>query len=516
MLKQLIVNTGSNMAQLFVSMVVTFVMAPIYLKMMGHHDYGLREMVLAIVGYMGMLDLGMRPTVSRFASMHNALRDRESLLIVYSSSLVFLTIVGTFLGAFFWVWAISFPEVLNPEGGDERVKYTLFLLLVGAQIFFSFPMFVAESYLEGLQRYYIKNMINIAFTILIALICYITMTPQNALVLLVGLGALFQAIRLLLFGGMLMRPAIGSIYPNFRYFSRGKLREMLSFGFKSFIQGAASRVERMSDRIVIGSILGPAAIPVYTIPSTLVGYISSITMTLTHAFMPLFSDLSARNQHGRIKSIYMLSSKLVVGLIIPMAVGICIVGGPFIARWMPGEFDPALVDAILVLLVLYLCVPMLNPFVSRYLTAINKHGIFAKVAPPAALVNVGLSIWFVYEFGVIGAALGSVFPVFVVMPIFLKAVAGQIGITMLEYVRSVILPALFPVSIMGGGLIWWRYQYGLETYFEIVGAVLVSAMIYGGIYWTAALNREEREFFLRVIPVKKLLRRPTVKNKVKG
>ena len=165
MLKQLIVNTGSNMAQLFVSMVVTFVMAPIYLKMMGHHDYGLREMVLAIVGYMGMLDLGMRPTVSRFASMHNALRDRESLLIVYSSSLVFLTIVGTFLGAFFWVWAISFPEVLNPEGGDERVKYTLFLLLVGAQIFFSFPMFVAESYLEGLQRYYIKNMINIAIAI---------------------------------------------------------------------------------------------------------------------------------------------------------------------------------------------------------------------------------------------------------------------------------------------------------------------------------------------------------------
>ena len=125
MLKRLLVNTGSNMAQLVVSMVVTFVMAPIYLKMMGHHDYGLREMVLALVGYMGMLDLGMRPTVSRFASMHNALKDRESLLTVYACSIAFLGVVGTLLGAFFWTWAISFPEVLNPECSDEKLKYTL-------------------------------------------------------------------------------------------------------------------------------------------------------------------------------------------------------------------------------------------------------------------------------------------------------------------------------------------------------------------------------------------------------
>ncbi|WP_172408462.1 hypothetical protein [Marinobacter sp. es.048] len=36
-------------------------MAPIYLKMMGHHDYGLREMVLALVGYMGDAGLGHAP-----------------------------------------------------------------------------------------------------------------------------------------------------------------------------------------------------------------------------------------------------------------------------------------------------------------------------------------------------------------------------------------------------------------------------------------------------------------------
>lgn len=318
MLKRLLINTSSNMAQLTVSMVVTFVMAPIYLELMGHHDYGLREMVFALAGYMGMLDLGMRPTVSRFASMHNARSERTSLLSVYSCSLVFMGLVGIALASFFWIWAVSFPEVLNPEDGGDATKYALFLLLVGGQLLFAFPKFVTESYLEGFQRYYFKNMINIITTITIAVLAYIFMTPENGLILLVGLAAASQFIKLMIFGLILLKPAVGAIYPNLRYFSRSKLKEMLSFGLKSFIQGAAYKVEKQSDRLVIGTILGPALIPVYTIPATLVGYISSIAMTLSHTFMPLFSDLNARGQQHRIKAIYLLASKLLVGLIIPM------------------------------------------------------------------------------------------------------------------------------------------------------------------------------------------------------
>lgn len=500
MIKRILVNTSSNVAQLFVSMVITFIMAPLYLKLMGHHDYGLREMVMALVGYMGMLDLGMRPTVSRFAAMHNARSDRESLLIVYASSFAFMSCVGILLACFFFIWAGTFPDFLNPEGAEDSRKYSLFLIFVGAQLLFIFPKFVCESYLEGLQRYYFKNMINILSTISIAVVAYNYMTPENGLVLLVFLGALTTLVKLLIFGAILLRPALGSLYPSQRYFSRQKLREMLSFGLKSFIQGAAGTVEKMSDRLVIGTILGPAAIPVYTIPATLVGYISNITMTLSHTFMPLFSDLSARGQQQHIKAIYLLASKLLVGLIIPMGVGICLIGGPFIGIWMEGEFDPVIVDAILVLLVTYTVIPMLNPFASRYLTAINRHIIFAKVAPPAALINLGLSIWLVLEYGVVGAALGSVLPVFVVMPLYLYVVCHNLEVSMLHYFRATILPASIPVSLMGGGLFWFRVTHGFDGYLDIVLSVLVSALIYSLVYWFFAMGREDREVLLRLLP----------------
>ncbi|MBU2955613.1 lipopolysaccharide biosynthesis protein [Marinobacter sp. F3R08] len=500
MLKRVLVNTGSNVAQLVVSMVATFIMAPIYLKLMGHHDYGLREMVLALVGYMGMLDLGMRPTVSRFASLHNAQNDRQSLLTVYGTSLVFMTLVGVVLGLFFWIWALSFPEILNPQGMEEDTKYTLFLLLVGAQLMFLFPGFVCESFLEGLQRYYLKNIINIFSIIFISVLAYNYMNPANGLALLAFLAAVTTLIKLILFSVILMRPMVGAIYPNLSLFSRQKLREMLIFGFKSFIQGAAGKVEKMSDRIIIGTLMSPAMIPVYTIPATLVTYMATISMTLSHTFMPLFSDLDARGEQEKSKTVYLLASKFLVALVVPMGVGIALIGGPFIAIWMSGQFDPALVDAILGLLVVYMGVPKLNPFASRYLTAINKHVIFAKVAPPAALFNLGLSIWLVLEYGVIGAALGSVLPVFVVTPIFLKVVSDNLGITMLQYVKHAILPAIIPVAAMGGGLAWWRIEHGLNSYLDIIAAVVVSVVVYGVLYWCISIRKEERDVLMRLLP----------------
>ncbi|WP_416376643.1 hypothetical protein, partial [Marinobacter sp. es.048] len=81
--------------------------------------------------------------------MHNAQNDRESLLTVYGTSLVFMTLVGVILGLFFWLWALSFPDILNPEGMEGNTKYTLFLLLVGAQLVFLFRALFVKVFLKA-------------------------------------------------------------------------------------------------------------------------------------------------------------------------------------------------------------------------------------------------------------------------------------------------------------------------------------------------------------------------------
>ncbi len=496
MLRRLVINTGSNIAMTVNRVIVIFIMAPIYVSSLGHYDYGLREMLLAITGYMGMLDLGMRTAIGKFVSMHNAEKDNESLLITYTTSLVFMSLVGFFLASLFWLWAATWPDLIAPEG-DIKSKYIIFLVLVGANILFVFPLFVTESCLEGLQAYYLKNTVNIITSITIAVISYIYITPENGLILLTALAAIMTLLKFFIFIGILLRPALGRITPKLKKFSPRKLKQMLSFSIKSFVEGASFQIETSSDRLVIGSLLGPAAVPVYSVPASLINMIYGFTQSITHAFMPLFSDLNSRDEQEKIKHVYLISSKLFVGFFTPAAIAIVVLGGPFIEIWMRGEFTRESIDGVTLLLMLYVFVQELNPFVSRYLTAIGRHGIIAKVAPVAAFANLFLSIFLVLEFGVIGAAIGSVIPVLFVMPIYLVYSCRHLNISIWAYIRQVILPVMLPTALILSSSLWLRFTWGLNTYSEILVCALIGAVVYIICYWCLSMRSDERYMILK-------------------
>lgn len=495
MIRRLLVNTGSNVLVLVVKMAITFVMTPIFVHNLGAYDYGLWEMLGAVIGYMGLLDLGIKPAISRYAAKHQAENDREALQSVYASTFVFMGAVGVLLLAFFSCWALWFPGSLAPEG-ESYQRYTLLLLIIGMQLLISFPGYVAESYLEGFQRYYLKNNIVLINTLIGTLVIYIYITPENALILLAAANAIGVVIKYVIYMAVLARPSYGAIRFQLRAFSGSRLKEIVVFGFKSFIQGVATRIENATDALVIGIMLGPAVVPIYSIPANLVNYIRTIAATLTHAFMPLFSSLSAVNEHERIRRIYLMSSKYVVGLLVPMSAGVVMIGEPFLKLWIgPDFFKDA--DLIILLLVIFSVVPFLNPFASRYLTAIGEHGIYARLTPISAIINIVLTVILVHYMGVVGAALASVVPVFIFFPVFLRFVCKHLEITPYRYIRESILPSLLPSLLMVAGLWMFRSEVGIDSYAELLLAIGLGAAIYGVLFLGLALTPGEREFVWR-------------------
>jgi O-antigen/teichoic acid export membrane protein len=496
MFKRLMGNASTNLLQLFVNMSVTFVMAPIYLRLMGHYDYGLREIVLAFLGTMGLLSIGMQPTVSRFVSMHSARGERGDLDTVYVSSMVFMFCIGLLLGIGFWIWAFLYPDALGQDGSSSS-KYMFFLLLVGLQAWLSFPMNVVISILEGLQRFVFKNLLNITTTVSIAVISYHYMDENNALLLLVSLTLASVLLRFLLFVWILSLPKLGSLSLQISAFSWIKLKEMLGFGSKSFVQYISTSMNQASDKLVIGGVLGASALPVFTIPNTLMTYVNNITMTFTQVFMPMFSHMNALNQKDQLKEIFLFASKYTVAAVLAMSVGIGVIGGPFIGVWMPGEFDPDLVNKIVLVLASYIAIHRLNPFAGHFLTAINRHGFLAKVMPIGALANLLVSLWLVFEIGVLGAAIGTLVPVFVIVPLVLGYCCRQLEISVLFYIRTSILPGLVPVMIMGAVIVVMRLELGLKSYSDIILVVLTGGSVFALAFLSFSCPKNERDFWLR-------------------
>ncbi len=125
--------------------------------------------------------------------------------------------------------------------------------------------------------------------------------------------------------------------------------------------------------------------------------------------MPYFTSLEAKNEQQALRQVYFVASRFCIGLLLPMSIGTILVGGPFIGVWLGSEYQQD-AEIVILLLALFTMLPFLNPFSTRYLTALGKHGLLARLYPVAALLNIILSLTLVKRYGVGGVAMGTLLP----------------------------------------------------------------------------------------------------------
>ena len=492
MFRSLFINTGSNLFVVAVKLVITFIMTPLLVHNLGNYDYGVWEIMVAILGYMGLLDMGLKPAISRFAAQYNASNDTKKLQELYSTSFVFLAIVGLVLCVFFIVWGMYWPDSIS-ENNEKQFRYVFLLFVLGAQLLVVFPGYVAESFLEGFQKYYLKNNITIVNSIVGSSIVYFIIEPSNALILLVGMNAIGIVLKYLIYMYLLSLEKFGGLKPSIKTSTWHSFKETIDFGAKSLIQGIASRIEVGTDTVVIGYFMGPAVVLFYSIPAGLISYVRNIGWTITHAFMPLFSEMHATEKSEEIRDLYLNASKYVVALLLPTCVGITLVGSDFIGVWVGEEYLKD-ADTIILLLVLYMALPFLNPFSTRYLTAIGEHGLLAKLHPISASVNLIASIILVQYWGIVGVAIGSVIPIFFLVPMVLKACCGFLGITVSRYLMVSVVPSIIPTIAMWCAVYLYRQNYLLNSYVAIITAALAGAIVYCFIYYLVSMKLNERQW----------------------
>lgn len=477
MIRRILVNSGSNVLVMFVKLALTFIMAPILVSNLGNYDYGLWEMLGAVIGYMGMLDLGIKPAISRFTAQHRARGEYKEHQLMFSSAFLFMLLVGLLLASTFFVWGMWFPETLAPSDATDTQRYTFLCLVLAAQFLFIFPGFVADSTLEGLQKYHIKNTITLINSLIGSAFIYCLITPENGLVLLAAINATGMSIKYVIYFILLRSSNNGALRPFGARASFTRLRELLIFGGKSLIQGISTRIENATDSLVIGSILGPAMVPFYSIPANLVGQIRGFTWQLTHVFMPVFSELSANKEQQKIVKVYLTASRLTVATVILMSAGVMLLGADFIGLWMGAEYAKD-AQLLIIILVTFTSLPMLNPFASRYLTAINQHGIFAKWGPVSAAINLGLSIPLAYSYGIVGVALGSLIPVGIFVSIYLCRCCKMLEISVLQYINHCLIPLLPALLAMLLITLVCKNMWSVDSYGVLITIAMAGSLSY--------------------------------------
>ena len=496
-LRRLLLNTGSNYGILVLRIGITFFLTPLYVKYLGVYDFGIWELVVATLGYAGLLDLGLGFSISRFIAKYRAEDNHEALLQVFNTVMGFLTSIGAVLALTALGIALWCPQILAPTSGGQR-SYSLFLAIIAVQVFVSFPGVVGGGCLDGFQKYYVKNFLTFIDSAFVLVITLLFINKDNALILLASTSTFSLLWKCIAYLVLLAREPGYPLYLARRHLSGSMLRSLLGFGIKSFIQGVSNQLQSRSGIFLIGLLLGPGSVPLFTIPANLAAYQGSITETGSTAFMPLFSALEAQGRRDEILSVYLYASKILVGLMSLMGLGLLLLGPDFITLWVGPHFGAA-ASQLLPYMVASTFLLFMNPFAPRYLTALGRHGIYAKVAPVALAISVLIAVTLIGKLGVAAIVVGAIVAALFASSFTLPLSCRLLGISVATYFRRALLPLVLPAVFMVLSVLTLKNFVPMRNYAHVFAVAMAASAVYGAVFFFAGLSKSERDSLLRLI-----------------
>jgi O-antigen/teichoic acid export membrane protein len=491
---RIVKNIWFNFAGYAVTLAVTFFISPLMVHHLGNAAYGVWALIQQFVGYSLLLDFGIRIAVTRFLAQHHVGSDPDAIeRLLSTASLIALVpagliIIGGGIAAYFFPHWFAVPEdLIRPA--------QLSLLFVAVAMAVSGPGSLLTACVVAASRYDLLTIRNSVFVILRAALLWIFLSLGYRLlaVAIINLVATLVGLAMDIY---FARSEIPGLRIQFSAFDWPTLRKLLRFSFFAFLISIAVRLVYWSDNIVVGAVLGPAAVTLYAIGGTMVQYARDAMDNLTRVYAPLSAQMDALGMKESLQRLYVTGARVGSLAIIPGTVSFLLTGPAFLALWMGPEFGKQSGPVMIILSVTLFFLPLAGIY-SHVLYALNRHQVNGCIAVVEAFSNLGLSIWLVHRLGIVGVAWGTLIPAActqgIVMPIY---TARVVGVSPRElYSRAVLRPML--AALPSAAWLWFAAKLGWLAHWGLFfWTNAVSLALYALVVWQFLLEKEEKAYLI--------------------
>lgn len=410
---------------LALSSLIPMFYTPVMLQILGQAEHGLYALANSTVSYLSLLNFGFGSTIIRYISKFRAENDQESIRRTYGfflmlySGLAVLVLLG---GGILSVYAPNaFAESLS-AAELEKIRTLIPLLAMHTAI--TFPASVFNSLILSHERFLYRRIIDIFGTLLTPIVNLIVLFRGYASVGMAAAGLLIQIV--LALPNIYYCTSVLRIRPSFRPIPRALAQEMVGFSAFVFLGHIVDMLFWATDKVILGILVGSAAVSVYQIGGTFNGMVLSFSTSISGVLAPKITGMVIKDTSPEpLTELFIRIGRiqfLVIGLVIS---GFTAFGSSFILLWAGESYQDAY--WITILTMFPLCVPLIQNTGYQILMAQNKHRFRSIIYFIIAIANV-ISTWLVVpQLGAIGAALCSC----------ISYLLGQ-GIIMNVYYRRVI------------------------------------------------------------------------------
>jgi O-antigen/teichoic acid export membrane protein len=474
-------NVSSSWLMLAVNVGTGIVISPYILHKLGDDAFGLWVLIFAVTGYYGLFDFGIRSSIVRFVAKFHATGEHEEMNRLVSTGLFSYSIVGVFLVCLTAVGSLLLNRVFHILPGYMHTAKLLFWM-VGVALALGFPLGVFGGVLEGLQKFYLLNFVNIVITLFRATLIIIALKRGQGLLTVAFITVIFPIVNQLWNAANVFR--LERLRLGLHNVNRQTFRQMFNYGSITFTIAVADKLRFKTDALVIGSFLSAGAITQFAIPSRIVEYSTQLVDSLAQIFMPMSSHHDAKGDFVRLRSVFIAGNRACALIMFPVCAGLILLGKSVIQIWMGARYVAASYPVLLVILI-PVTLRMSQAASGRVLFGMARHKTLAMVTLAEGVANLFLSILLVRHYGVIGDALGTAIPLTCTCIFFLPFHLGKIlQVSVWTFLtRAYKAPLLMSVPLIVVLLLLRRW-FVPHTLIQLAFQVGVAGAVYAGfVYW---------------------------------
>lgn len=486
------IKTGALLSYLsiFLGSAISIIYTPFMLRLMGQSEYGLVSLSNSVVGYLGLLNLGIGSAMVRYISKYKEIGDAEMehavttlFLYVYFGLSVVALIIGGCLSYYvelFFDQSLTFEEV-----SKLRVLVALMTFNVAVGMVSSVFYAIVMAY----ERFIFTKAVGVINTLLTPIV--------NVLLLYIG----YRSIGLTIASTALnlLNFLIIVVYSFNRLgfkiekkkFDRAFLHELFGFSFFVFLAMIVDKIYWGTDQFILGAVSGTVVVAVYSVGASFNGYLMSFSTAITGLFLPRLTQMDVNHASDQeFTDLFIKVGRIQFIILSFILCGFIVFGRAFIRLWAGPDYSESYWIAIVTLVPFV--IPLIQNLGLQLLYARNKHKFRSMVLFGIAVLNVALSIPLAKTYGGVGCALVT----------GVSYIIGQGFILNWYYHKKMridiplfwrrILPLFVIACILCCLGLFAVQQTSIDSWLSLFIGVAIFIPIFIAAIWFAGMNSEEK------------------------
>lgn len=398
--KKFLYNTSSSLLLQMVNIVCGFILPRVILKNYGSETNGVVTTITQYLAFINFMDLGVGAVTQSAYYWPLSCNNFSEINSIYNESLAFFKRIAVVLIGYVTFLCLVFPKIIQSTYSAGYIVALVLILSFNqfAQFFFVIP---DQLLLSASQRGYILNVSQIILVIMNTIVC----------VVIIILGKSIHIVKLVSAMIFFINPIVLRYNIN-RLFTIDRRLKVEGAHIpqkkNGIAQHCATVVMNNTDVVILSVFSTLANVSVYAVYNLVYSGVKQLISTAGTSFTPLIGSVYTEDNKDKLKyyfNYFEWAMHLVI-VIIYTITGLLIV--PFVMNYTRGIYDAQYSQPIfaVIMTIAFYIYSIRIPYISM----VNAAGHFKQTQNSAiieAIVNITVSVIFVYKLGLVGVAIGT-------------------------------------------------------------------------------------------------------------